>query len=58
MADSEYMTVGEMAKRLNISRSLAYRMVENGEAPSVRFGTAIRIPVDKFEEWIRAAAAP
>ena len=37
------LTVKEVAERLSISRSLAYRMVQSGEIPSYRIGTCRRI---------------
>lgn len=45
-------TVEEVAAVLGIGRSSAYRLVNEGVFPVVRVGTAIRVPIKTFEEWM------
>jgi len=33
----------DVAKQLKISRSMAYRILKQGEIPTVRIGTAVRV---------------
>lgn len=33
----------DVARRLRISRSMAYRILKQGEIPTVRIGTAVRV---------------
>lgn len=40
----DMMTVEQMAHALNIGRTMAYRLVREGEIRSLRFGKAIRVP--------------
>ncbi|MER3399506.1 MAG: hypothetical protein C4316_13445 [Chloroflexota bacterium] len=50
----ELLTVLEVARRLRISRSLAYLLVVRGEIPAIRIGKLIRVPADALEAWIAA----
>jgi excisionase family DNA binding protein len=44
--------VEEAARMLSLSRSTIYEMLDAGELPSVRHGTARRIPVAALREWV------
>lgn len=44
------LTVEEVAARLSISLSLAYRMMRNGQIPSVRFRRPVRVRPEDLEE--------
>ena len=39
----DMLTVDQLGQALHIGRTMAYRLVNSGEIPSLRFGTAIRI---------------
>ncbi|MSR56018.1 MAG: DNA-binding protein [Gemmataceae bacterium] len=41
-----------MAKRLNLSESKVYEMVERGELPHHRFGGAIRVSEEQIAEYL------
>ena len=43
----------DVARRLNISRALAYELMECGEIPVVRFRRSVRVQVDDLEDYIR-----
>jgi len=47
------LRIEEMAKILRISRSLAYRLVQRGEIPSVRINTAVRILPADLDRYIQ-----
>ena len=49
------ISVPEAARRLGISRSFAYQLVQRGELPSVRFGRRIAVPRQELERFIRSA---
>ena len=53
MHDHEYLTVPELAALLRISRNLAYELVAQGELPSFRLGSRIRIPRDRLSNWLK-----
>lgn len=40
----DFLSVREFARALSVSRSLVYRLVDEGKLPSVRVGAAVRIP--------------
>ena len=43
----------DIARRLNVSRSLAYRLLQSGEIPTVRFGHSVRIRSIDLEAFIQ-----
>ena len=45
-------TVNEIARILGVSRTQAYRLVQEGLFKSVRIGNAIRISKRSFDEWL------
>ncbi len=45
------------AERLAVSRATLYRMVQRGELPIVRIGSAVRIPVSALERWLAGQIA-
>jgi excisionase family DNA binding protein len=45
------------AERLAVSRATLYRMVQRGEIPTVRIGTAVRVPVSALERWLAGQMA-
>jgi excisionase family DNA binding protein len=48
------MTVTEVARRLSLGRATTYRLVQQGELPSVRVGRAVRVPVQALDDWVEA----
>ena len=53
--DSERLTitVEEAAKRLGISRGLAYTLARRGEIPAVRLGRRLVVPAGAIERILR-----
>ncbi len=47
-----FLSVGELAAELHVSRGQAYRLVRDREVPSTRFGGCIRIPRTALETWL------
>jgi excisionase family DNA binding protein len=50
--DPLLVRVEEAARLLSLSRSMIYEMMNSGELPYVRCGTARRIPVAEIHAWI------
>jgi excisionase family DNA binding protein len=51
--DSEpLLRASEVAARLNISRSLAYRLMQMGEIPTIKISKSIRVRLADLEEYI------
>lgn len=44
--------VEEAARLLSLGRSTIYELMDSGELPSVRCGTARRIPVAALRKWV------
>ena len=47
------LTVDEVAQRLRIGRSTAYRLCHQGRLPTLLIGKAVRVPSDARDEWLR-----
>ena len=47
-------TVSEIARILGVSRTQAYRLVQEGLFKIVRIGNAIRISKRSFDEWLES----
>jgi excisionase family DNA binding protein len=50
--------VEEAARMLSLSRSTIYEMMNAGELPSVRRGTARRIPLAAIRQWVATHTDP
>lgn len=50
------LTVAEAARMCRISRNAAYKAIERGELPAVRFGKLFRIPRKALEELLDSKA--
>ncbi len=49
------LTIEEAAKRLNVSRATAYRMVYDGRLPTLQLGgrgSALRVDEAELEQWL------
>lgn len=44
--------VTEVARRLNISRSLAYRLVQQGDLPCIRINHSVRVRASDLDEYV------
>jgi excisionase family DNA binding protein len=49
--------IEEAARILSLSRSTIYEMMDRGELPSVRCGTARRIPLAALRAWVERQVA-
>lgn len=52
------LRVSEVAERLSCAEFTVYGMIQRGEFPVIRLGSAIRVPESALEEWIRTQTAP
>jgi excisionase family DNA binding protein len=47
------LRASDVASRLNISRSLAYRLIQSGEIPVIRINHAVRVRMVNLENFIQ-----
>jgi len=47
----------EVAEILKISRAMAYKLMQRGEIPTLRIGSAVRVRVEDLEKYIAQKAA-
>lgn len=50
---SQLINVSKAAAALSISRNFLYRAAERGDAPSYRFGKALRFDLEELKNWSR-----
>jgi len=50
--ERHFLTVLELAAYLRVSRRKAYELVATGEVPSIRVGSALRIPRAELERQL------
>jgi excisionase family DNA binding protein len=46
------LRVEQVADRLNVSRSFAWKLVAQGDLPSLRLGRAVRVRVSDLEAYL------
>jgi excisionase family DNA binding protein len=46
------LTATDVAKELQVTRSTAYRLIAEGEVPSVRIGGSVRVPSEALDSLI------
>jgi len=47
------LNAGEVARVLNISKALAYRLMQSGDIPTVRFNHTVIVREPDLDEYIR-----
>ena len=59
---TQYMTVAQVADRLQLSEVSIRRKIASGEIPSVKLASAgrgaVRIPEDGLETWLHSVRQP
>ncbi len=48
----QLLKVTDVAKALNISLAMAYRVVQRGEIPAIRIGTSVRVKPSDLQAYI------
>lgn len=46
------LTVADLMRGLQLSRSKVYEMLAAGEIPSVKIGRSRRVPRESYEAWV------
>jgi len=52
METNQLLKGRDVAHRLNVSISLAYRLIENGDIKSIRFGRTVRVSPDALDVFL------
>ena len=56
--DNALLRAPKVAKVLDISTSMAYRMMQAGHLPTVRLGRSLRVPNKALARWIDERTKP
>ena len=54
----QLLKVQEVAKILNISRAMAYRLIQTGEIRAVKIGSALRVRCEDLINYIEENISP
>jgi excisionase family DNA binding protein len=57
MQDSEFLTLNEVTRLLNLTKTTAWRLTKTGKLKSYKFGKNIRIKQTALQEFIERSAA-
>jgi len=49
---SQYLSVTDVAKHINISKMTIYRLIDAGEIPALRVGRSVRILQTDLEQYV------
>ncbi len=52
--DGRLLKAGDVSRILNISRALAYRLLQNGSIPVVRINQAVRVKPSDLDAFIQS----
>ncbi len=47
------LRAADVAQRLNISRALAYRLMQSGAMPTIRINRSVRVQAEDLEAYIQ-----
>ena len=48
----------EVARACGVSRQTIYKLIADGELPSVRIGNSVRVPADELHAYLAARRRP
>lgn len=52
--ETRLLRANDVAKILNISRPLAYRLMQTGKIPTVRINRSVRVRLEDLERYVQA----
>ncbi|GAB2931198.1 hypothetical protein GCM10027047_29580 [Rhodococcus aerolatus] len=55
LADTQFLTVAEVATVMRVSKMTVYRLVHNGELPAVRVGRSFRVHAKAVHDYLETA---
>jgi excisionase family DNA binding protein len=50
--DESFLTVDDVAERVNVSRATVRREISRGNLQAVRIGSRLRVRPDDFRRWV------
>ncbi len=55
LADANFLTIGEVALIMRVSKMTVYRLVHSGELVSIRVGRSFRVPEPAVHDYLKAS---
>ena len=52
---TQFLTVAEVALMMRVSKMTVYRLLHNGDMPSVRVGRSFRVPANAVHEYLQSS---
>lgn len=50
--EDAFLTIKDLQSILKIGKDKAYKLANTKGFPSIKIGNTIRVPKDKFDEWV------
>jgi excisionase family DNA binding protein len=57
MSEPLLLRIEDVARQLQISRSMAYLLIQRRQLPAIRLGRSVRVPQDALVKWVRQETA-
>ena len=51
----QFLTVAEVAARMQVSKMTVYRLVHAGELPAIRVGRSFRVPENAVHQYLQTS---
>ena len=55
LSGTQFLTVAEVAAMMRVSKMTVYRLLHNGDMPSVRVGRSFRVPAGAVHEYLQTS---
>ncbi len=55
LSGTQFLTVAEVASMMRVSKMTVYRLLHNGDMPSVRVGRSFRVPAEAVHEYLQTS---
>lgn len=52
---TQFLTVAEVASMMRVSKMTVYRLLHNGDMPSVRVGRSFRVPANAVHDYLQTS---
>ena len=52
MNGEQYLTIGEVAKKMGVNATTVYRLAQKGRLPGFKVGSQWRFSVEQLESWV------
>lgn len=52
MNEDQYLSIGEVAKRMGVNTTTVYRLAQKGRLPAFKVGSQWRFSIEQLDAWV------